>query len=294
MPYLAHDDRLARRHAARRRRRLRRRLAALGVGVTAVCVTAIVLASVVSSAHPKHGRLVSATAASRSSHRFIARVGRRHVAARGIAPLRPGFARVYMHGPTRRREVALTFDDGACAACAARIIRTLARTGAHASIFPNGRYASSWDPLAHTIRRLVAAGQLTIGNHTFLHHDAREESPEAFELDLANDERWIERTFGVGARPFFRPPYGAYAADTLSIAGQLGYTKVIIWSGTVADSSLQTPAYILAAVRHWARPGAIILMHANYLPTALVLPQILAILHREHLRAVTVSELLRG
>jgi peptidoglycan-N-acetylglucosamine deacetylase len=208
-----------------------------------------------------------------------------------IAPLHPGLAHVFISGPARP-EIALTFDDGFCAACAARIIHTLTATGAHATIFPNGVYSRSWDPLATAIRRLVALGQLTIGNHTFLHHDAREESASAFQADLADDELWIERTFRVSARPFFRPPYGAYDSGTLSSAGSLGYTKVIIWSGTVADSSPRTVGYIVGAIRHWARPGAIILMHANYPATSLALPRILAILRQRDLRPVTLDELL--
>jgi peptidoglycan/xylan/chitin deacetylase (PgdA/CDA1 family) len=209
-----------------------------------------------------------------------------------IPHARPGVARVYLHGRSSRPEVALTFDDGYCASCVARIIRTLARTGAHATIFPNGRYATSWDPQAATIRRLVAARQLLVGNHTFQHRDARLESPATFQADLGNDESWIERTFGVTSRPFFRPPYGAFDRSTLSVAGRAGYTKVIIWSGTVADSSPRSVGYILDAIRHWARPGAIILMHANYPSTSLALPQILTLLRERGLRPVTLKELL--
>jgi peptidoglycan/xylan/chitin deacetylase (PgdA/CDA1 family) len=192
-----------------------------------------------------------------------------------------------------RQELALTFDDGFCAPCVARIIRTLAATGAHATIFPNGTYSRSWVPEASTIRRLVAKGQLQVGNHTFLHHDALLESPAAFLTDLSRDELWIERTFGVTARPFFRPPYGAYNRATLTVAGESGYTKVIMWSGTVADSSPRTVGYILGAIRHWARPGAIILMHGNYPATSIALPQILEILRARGLEPVTLAQLLR-
>ena len=208
-----------------------------------------------------------------------------------IEPAHPGVARVGLQGPPRR-EVALTFDDGFCARCVARIVQTLARTGAPATIFPNGRFSRAWDPVARTIRRLVAAGRLTIGNHTFMHYDAVLESAAALRSDLAADERWIERTFGVSARPFFRPPYGAYNSRTLAVAGQLGLTKVIMWSGTVADSSPRTVGYILDAIRYWTHPGAIILMHANYPATAVALPQILAILHQRGLRPVTLAQLL--
>jgi len=193
----------------------------------------------------------------------------------------------------RRREIALTFDDGFCAPCVARIVHTLAATGAHATFFPNGVYERAWAPQAAAIRRLVAAGQITVGNHTYLHRDAKLESAAAFETDLARDETWIEHTFGVSARPFFRPPYGAYNNDTLAVAGRLGFTKIVLWSGTVADSSLHTVRYILEAVGYWARPGAIILMHGNYPPTATALPRILRLLHARGLRPVTLAELLR-
>ena len=118
------------------------------------------------------------------------------------------------------------------------------------------------------------------------------ESPDAFRTDLARNETWIEHTFGITARPFFRPPYGAYNSETVAVAGELGYTKVILWSGTVADSSPRTEGYIRGALRYWAHPGSIILMHANYPATSLVLPQLLAILRQRGLRPVTLQELL--
>ncbi len=259
-----------------------------------VAITAAAIATVtttLTSDHRHQPRTLLASVTPKALGSRHTRIARPHVEPLRIVPAHPGAARVFLHGGAVP-EVALTFDDGVCAACAARIIHTLARTGAHATIFPNGRYSRSWDPLAPAIRRLVADGQLTIGNHTFLHHDAREESAEAFRADLANDEAWVERTFGVSARPFFRPPYGAYDSETLAVAGEAGYTKVIMWSGTAADSSPRTVGYILDAIRHWARPGAIILMHANYPPTSLALPLILAILRQRGLRPVTLEQLL--
>ncbi len=209
-----------------------------------------------------------------------------------ITPRRPGPAVVISSGPTTGHKVALTFDDGFCPACVKRIVDVLERTGAHATFFPNGRYGASWDPQAARIRALVQRGQLTLGNHTFSHGVSTVIGPAALGADLQRNEDWIERTFHLTGRPWFRPPYGDYNAGTLTAAGQLGYTKVIMWSGTLADSSLQTPAYLLRAIHYWARPGRIILMHANYLPTAQILPKILAGLARKHLTPVTIAELL--
>jgi peptidoglycan-N-acetylglucosamine deacetylase len=130
-----------------------------------------------------------------------------------IAPARPGRARVVVSGTPGSDQVALTFDDGFCASCVRRIVDVLWRTGVHATIFPNGVYARAWVPEAPRIRAMIARGQLVVGNHTYMHNDALRESPDAFARDLAANENWIERTFGVSARPWFRPPYGAYDGE---------------------------------------------------------------------------------
>ena len=65
-----------------------------------------------------------------------------------------------------------------------------------------------------------------------------------------------------------------------------------MWSGTVADSDPRSEAYILNAIDYWAKPGAIILMHANYPTTAKVLPTIFRMLEKRRLEPVTLAELL--
>lgn len=208
-----------------------------------------------------------------------------------IRPPRPGPAHLVFSG-RRAHEIALTFDDGFCAACVRRLVSGLYRTGAHATLFPNGRYGSIWGPSRGAIRAMIARGQLAIGNHTYSHTDALRESSTALANDLRRNEAWIQQTFGVSSWPLFRPPYGAYNSAALQVAGSLGYTKVVLWSGTVADSAPRSVPYILNAIRHWARPGRIILLHGNYPNTAIALPRILRILKSRHLRPVTVPELL--
>lgn len=263
--------------------------------VLAVVAVAALLVAILPTAKSRRSQQQLAAAAQgphRQQRSHGGHADRSALAPLRITPAHPGIAHVVFHG-SPQREVALTIDDGFCATCVARIIHTLARTGMPATIFPNGTYGASWDPVAPTIRRLLAAGQLTIGNHTFLHHDPVAEAPDAFAADLSNNERWIEHTFGVSARPFFRPPYGAYNSSTVAIAGQQGYTKVILWSGTVADSTPHTIPYILQAIKYWAHPGSIILMHGNYPATSIALPQIYSILRQRGLRPVTMATLLR-
>lgn len=292
-------DRLASRRRAERERRTRRRRLVSGAALlaAALAVGAVALAAGGggsktradggSGAPRAHGSGTGDTLRARPPAAPPPRLG-------PIPPARPGPAHVLTRGDPRRRDVALTFDDGFCARCVAGIVAALQRTGAHATFFPNGRYAASWDPQAPAIRALVARRQLVVGNHTFNHVQATAVGPAAFGADLQRNELWIERTFHVTGRPFVRPPYGAYDQGTLAAAGALGYTTVVMWSGTVADSSPRTIPYLLNAIRYWARPGAIILMHGNYPATPRALPEILRILRSKRLRPVTIAELARG
>ena len=210
-----------------------------------------------------------------------------------INPMVPGEAKVVSEGPSSAgRKVALTIDDGTCAKCVDRILDVLEETGGKATVFPNGVYASSWQPQAGRIRKLVAARQLTLGNHTFSHQVSTQIGPEAFGADLQRNEDWIQKTFRLTGRPWFRPPYGDHDASIDAAAGQRGYRRVIMWSGTVADSDPRSEAYILNAIDYWAKPGAIILMHANYPTTAKVLPTIFRMLEKRRLEPVTLAELL--
>lgn len=204
----------------------------------------------------------------------------------------PGQAHVVSLGPAARRRVALTFDDGYCARCVRDLVRAVERTGAHVTFCPNGAYARSWEAERGPIRRMLATGQVAMCNHTFSHADLRHVDAARKRDEIDRNERWIERTFGVTARPYLRPPYGAYDSAVLSAAGAAGFTRVVMWSGTLADSSERTEDYLVAAIRYWAKPGAIILAHGNYPATPRAFDRILAVLRHQHLRTATLPELL--
>lgn len=282
-------------------RALVRRRRAAALLLLAVAVAAVGWGLTSSSVTPSGSRVASSAASSPSTSVSTATTTTQAADPvtnlQAITPLVPGTTHVITEAApsaVSKRQVALTFDDGFCPSCVKKIVDVLVQTGAHATFFPNGRYSASWEPQAARIKEMVANGQLTLGNHTFSHNTSTTIGPDAFGQDLQRNEDWIEKTFSLTGRPWFRPPYGDYNAGTLDKAGQLGYTKVVMWSGTVADSSLRTPKYILNAIKYWAKPGRIILMHGNYPPTAQVLPQILTMLKRMNLTPVTMSELSQG
>ncbi len=209
-----------------------------------------------------------------------------------IPPAVPGTARVVSAGPSGRKLVALTFDDGFCVRCVRQLVHAVERTGAHVSFCPNGGYAAAWEPQRKAIRRMLATGQVAMCNHTFSHADLRHVDAARRRDEIEHNERWIEKTFGVSARPYLRPPYGAFDAAVLGAAGDAGFTRVVTWSGTLADSSVRTDDYLVAAIRAWAKPGAIILAHGNYPATPHAFDKILAVLRHRHLHTATLPELL--
>ncbi len=290
------DPRRERRENQRRGTARRRRIAALGAIVVVAGLAAVLIIPALggSGSGQSNGPVASEESVTPPKATAPASVPKpAGPPPQQITEAVAGEAEVISEGPTAGRKVALTFDDGTCAACVAKILDVLERTGAAATFFPNGTYGASWEPHAKRIRALVASGQLTLGNHTFSHGVSTQIGSAAFGADLQRNEDWIQKTFKLSGRPWFRPPYGDYDSGTVSAAGERGYRKVIMWSGTVADSDLRSEAYILNAIQYWAKPGRIILMHANYAPTAEVLPRILKLLERKKLTPVTLAELLK-
>lgn len=302
---------LEKRRAERRQRTRRRRvvaLSAVGVVVVAGVAAAGVIMSGASSGGepaltaqaPAYRQPTTASPAPEPEPVSTATTATAATAPTGESPQRirppvPGPGTVITEGPrSAGRKVALTIDDGTCASCVDRILDVVERTGGKVTLFPNGVYASSWEPHAKRIRALIDKGQVTLGNHTYSHQVSTQIGPTAFAADLQRNEDWIQRTFKVTGRPWFRPPYGDRNAAIDAAAGQRGYRKVIMWSGTVADSQPRSEGYILDAIDYWARPGSIILMHANYPATGKALPRIFTMLEKKGLEPVTLAELLDG
>ncbi|MFM9019096.1 MAG: polysaccharide deacetylase family protein [Actinomycetota bacterium] len=300
------EERRAEQRARRRRRRTGALAAVAVVAVAGVAAAGVVMsgggsggddppaASTATSTTPAYRQPTTASPAPEPPPADTTAEARAESPQR-IRPPAPGPATVITEGPASAgRKVALTIDDGTCPSCVDRILDVVEKTGGKVTLFPNGVYGRSWEPQAQRIRKLVDAGQVTLGNHTYSHGVSTQIGATAFAADLQRNEDWIQKTFKVTGRPWFRPPYGDHNASIDAAAGQRGYRKVIMWSGTVADSQPRSEGYILDAIDYWARPGSIILMHANYPATAKALPKIFRALEKKRLQPVTLAELLGG
>ncbi|MDQ6798813.1 MAG: polysaccharide deacetylase family protein [Actinomycetota bacterium] len=209
-----------------------------------------------------------------------------------IPPPRPGKPKVVSAAPGATSQVALTVDDGYCAECVSGYVDFATRTGTHLTFLPNGTYSKFWTPHAERLRPLIAAGQVQIANHTWSHKDMTKLSEAGMRDEIKRNDAWIEDTFGITGRPYFRPPYGTHNTRTDEVAASLGYTSILLWNGTLGDATVETPEELLALADTWIQAGAIVLGHANH-PTVLGLfGQIQQIIAARGLQPVTLDTML--
>jgi peptidoglycan-N-acetylglucosamine deacetylase len=205
-----------------------------------------------------------------------------------------GPSQMFWQGPqasVTARQVAITIDDGYCAECAQAYADLAQATGIHITFNPNGCYGEIWTPLAKSLKPLIEAGQVQIGNHTFNHWWLTELSDSQITAQLEQNEEWIEQTYGITARPWWRPPFGAYDDRTNELAASIGYTNVLMWNGSYGDSTPLRPRAIMALAREYLRPGVIMLGHANHPEVTHIFPQLADIVTTRGLHPVTLDEM---
>jgi peptidoglycan/xylan/chitin deacetylase (PgdA/CDA1 family) len=215
---------------------------------------------------------------------------------RGPAPKGRGVAKgcdsrgatVRKSGSRRRREIALTFDDGPWPDTR-QFLDVLERERVGATFFLIGRQVAGNEEL---LRRMLRDGD-AIGNHTFSHPDLRRLSPSGVRHELSAASDAIHHA--VGYRPcLFRPPYGGYDRTIVGLAAARHMTTVT-WDVDPRDWSRPGSAAIEQRVRAQVRPGSIVLMHDGGGPrtqTLAALPRIVHALRRRGMRLVTLPEML--
>jgi peptidoglycan-N-acetylglucosamine deacetylase len=206
----------------------------------------------------------------------------------------PGPPQLFWQGPpaaAAARQVVITIDDGYCAECARAYAALAAATGLHITFNPNGCYSSIWNPLASTLMPLIEAGQVQIGNHTFNHLWLTDLADSQILAQLEQNEDWIERIYGVTARPWWRPPYGAYDERTNELAASIGYTNVLMWNGSFGDSTAISSRTLLRLAREYLHAGVVMLGHANHPTVSHLFRQIGDIIAQRNLHPVTLDEM---
>jgi peptidoglycan-N-acetylglucosamine deacetylase len=188
---------------------------------------------------------------------------------------------------TRRRDVALTFDDGP-GLYTHSILKILERTRTPATFFVVGEWARAYPRLVAD----EARGGFEVGDHTETHAYLTELSP-AGQRDQITDAAHAIRRAGAPAPVLFRPPYGSFNPETLSLL-RAQRLLMVLWSVDTSDYARPGAAKIIFTALSGAAPGAIILMHdggGDRSQTVAALPRIITRLRQRGFHLATVSQL---
>jgi len=166
---------------------------------------------------------------------------------------------VSLEGPTHRRLVALTFDDGP-GDDTTRLLDVLDRHGARATFFWLGSKLAARPELA---RRALSAGH-TLGTHSWNHPDGLDWDPSAWW------DKQVAPTLAVcrselGVEPLLvRPPYGRINDEQVIRLRREGI-RVVYWSIDTNDWYLNGVPFgthrIAWNLEDYLHEEAIVLMH---------------------------------
>jgi peptidoglycan/xylan/chitin deacetylase (PgdA/CDA1 family) len=192
-------------------------------------------------------------------------------------------------GSRRRKDVALTFDDGP-GPSTRPILRLLHRLHVPATFFVVGR-AVAQDPAA--VREEQRLG-FAIGNHTQDHAFMAGLTPDQQAAEITGADAAL-RGAGVASAPIFRPPYGSFSASTLAVLHRMRMLMVL-WTIDTKDFARPGTKRIVYTALSGARGGALILMHdggPDRSETIAALPRIVHRLRQRRFHLVTVPQLVR-
>lgn len=184
-------------------------------------------------------------------------------------------------------KVAITFDDGPDQQHTDHILNVLAKLNVKATFFITGENAKKYPNL---VKNIYNAGH-QIGNHGFLHIDAKKTDADKYLADVMEAQKQIEEILGRRIKRIFRPPYGSITISSFIKLVRKGF-QIIMWSYDSDDSYILDHSKLLAHLKNSIpKPGSILLFHEDYGHTVKILQEILSSYKERGYRMCTIDEL---
>jgi peptidoglycan/xylan/chitin deacetylase (PgdA/CDA1 family) len=190
--------------------------------------------------------------------------------------------------PEAGEVIAITLDDGTDSAVVAAYTAFAVERDLRLTYFVNGTYRS-WTDNADALRPHVASSRIQLANHTWSHPDLTTLDDAGIQAELQRNHDFLADVYGVDARPYFRPPYGAHDARVDAAAAAIGYTVPTRWYGDLGPPAA-SEGEILAAATEWFTPGRIVIGHLNHDPATRVFGQLADLLEERGLTTVTLND----
>jgi peptidoglycan/xylan/chitin deacetylase (PgdA/CDA1 family) len=213
-----------------------------------------------------------------------------------MAPQSQLYGPTFVHGDRRRKQLALTYDDGPNDPHTLRLLEVLARHNVRATFFLIGRHVAERPDI---VRELARAGHV-LGNHSQTHQNFIFLSGRQARNQIETCRHTIEDTVGEHST-LFRPPFGGRRPETLRVARALGLAPVM-WDVTAWDWKVVPAAKVETAVARQARGGSVILLHdggheqmgADRAHTVAATDHLLTKYKSEGYEFVTIPEMMRA
>ena len=179
--------------------------------------------------------------------------------------------------------LALTLDDGVNSDVVRLYTQFAKDTGVRLTYFVNGRYCV----VDRQPRPAAAAGrvrQIQLGNHTWTHPDLATFPKDRVAEQLRRNHQFLLKTYGVDARPYFRPPYGSHNPIVDEVAGDLGYAATRCGPAPLEDQNVIPEGEIVKMANKYFNPQAIVIGHLNHLPVTHVYGQLADVISSRNLK----------
>ncbi|WP_256758839.1 polysaccharide deacetylase family protein [Cohnella sp. WQ 127256] len=191
---------------------------------------------------------------------------------------------------TRRKALALTFDDGPNPIYTRGILDLLKEVSGKATFFMIGEQMENYPDV---VRAVDSEGH-EIGNHTYSHPYLSRISKDECKLELKRTEILIHKLTGKRPR-VFRPPYLEYNEDVVAVSESAGYRMIGALNLDAQDWGQPGAGHIFDKSLECVRNGSILMFHDGYgdrSQTMQAVGWLLQILSTKGYQLVTVSELL--
>jgi len=198
------------------------------------------------------------------------------------------YDKVYSHGSSEIRQLALTFDDGPDAVCTPKILDILKRCNVKAAFFIIGNNIKGNEGI---LNQAVSDGHI-IGNHSWSHTKFWDFYPApVLSKDIHRCTEETERVTGLRMR-LFRPPYGVINPMVAKAIRKSG-VEVVAWSFRSYDTVSSRPESILQKTIEKTRNGDVLLFHDSSELTAGILEKIIVSLQERGFAFIPLDEMLK-
>ncbi|MNW39505.1 Peptidoglycan-N-acetylglucosamine deacetylase [compost metagenome] len=192
---------------------------------------------------------------------------------------------------TKKRHIALTFDDFGSDKTVTEILDILAEHDVKVTFFLRAKGVEDNPNLA---RAMVEEGH-EVANHTYAHSVSTTITPEELQEDVVKAHQVITEAIQEQPVMLFRPPTGVIDDERAKAVAAVGYPVIAMYDVTTLDWDTSNSADdIVNKIMEKTENGSVILLHMlDNIHTIEALPRVLNGLKDEGFTFVKMSELIK-